>query len=43
MNIVIIISEFTSKPSKLMEAVTLLFCIWDVLGWNLGQNTNYPD
>jgi hypothetical protein len=40
---VIIISELASKPSKPTEAVTLMIIILEVLGSNLGQNTNYPD
>jgi hypothetical protein len=37
------ISSHTSKTKQVNVAVTLLTCIQEVLGLNLGVGTNYPD
>jgi hypothetical protein len=39
----LLIAEKINKPRNLIEAVTLLTCIREVLGSNLGWDKNHPN
>jgi hypothetical protein len=42
-NFLYIIDKSENVMCKFVQAVTLLICIQDIPGWNLGQHTEYPD